>query len=1197
MKLNIGIFFGGPSRQREQSFHNARSIFTNLDRQLFEPFLIFADCHKQLYSPRWELLYRESLCGLFPDPEATPSTENPFPVYEESLGLLPERPQNGLWDEYFRPITLEALPRHINLAIIAISAHPEAEAWVRAALESVHIPYVGTGPAASRFFGNFLSTQSFWADHGFDSLPFETISHTAWAQGEPAHFLETAVRSLGLPFRVFPATDPSNYALIDRMDDLSSFQEAMDAAFYQERLPLQRWQEMGLSERIEHLRLLTDLHIGLGFPIQVQIGAFQSLVRHPEELLHLLNEYGGNPVFEQAECFLSSALPRGDIVVLRAHPAGKTFSTIICPSRQGPRVFPPVGRPERYARSIQPAAEGIEWSEAICSATESAAIRDIAGAVVQQTGITQALGITGTITQTGKIFFEQVNTGLSFLPDDPLFVAAAQAGQLPVDWLTWMIYHNLYDRVVEHPSEISWRGLLDYLEEIIAAKNPAQPIGILFSCAPGRQCLTESAAQIVQFLGSEGSFRPIPLMLDGSEGELYVREVPPIPLRRVGESPAIQAEPPFSSPTALPLFPSGRFSIDLLSGKMTALFLDTQAGSAQGQLQKTLKANHIGFNGPVSAVAAVATHPFHSLEALRRNTQLSICEQFLLTRGSFIANPEAVMQRIESRFLYPLLGIPHNQGGIPLFRREELDALIRLAFRPEGTEGMAFRKILRLKPQQEIPARQELLFQEIVRPRGAIHLLALHVPLVSKYDEEGNPVFQIFNPEERRGTRLLPGMHNQETRRFDQLSPEIAHKVAEEVKKAAETAARVLNVQGAAVVSLSVRVYENVHIEAIIEHLEILPEWKLSGPLVRALLRQGQFPGKTLAAIIHDTIAKPHLEQLALAAQTEHISPNIPSTITAPSVPVPNPVQQSENPIHTMENTPPPLRSSIRELRNRLPATGVVGILQEWLLNLWYFVSSAIFLKNLAFAALFVFIFINVLSIGLKLYTHHGQAVEVPDYQGMTTREAKRKARSRSFTTLVNDSIYIVGKAPDIILDQVPKPGSRIKKNRYIYLTVSSSTPPQIPLPSLVGGNDDFEQYRKKLERLGINARVKDREFNAELEDNTILYLVFKGKRIEPNELKRGVKVPKGSTLDIVVSIRNTGTVDIPDLVCMTYEEAIFLLQSSQLTVGSVFAPGEPLPWLYVYKQTPGFDPALKLSVGEGISLYLSEEKPENCRE
>ena len=42
-KLKIGVFFGGISKEREQSFRWAKSILRHLDLQLFEPILLFVD--------------------------------------------------------------------------------------------------------------------------------------------------------------------------------------------------------------------------------------------------------------------------------------------------------------------------------------------------------------------------------------------------------------------------------------------------------------------------------------------------------------------------------------------------------------------------------------------------------------------------------------------------------------------------------------------------------------------------------------------------------------------------------------------------------------------------------------------------------------------------------------------------------------------------------------------------------------------------------------------------------------------------------------------------------------------------------------------------------------------------------------------------------------------------------------------------
>lgn len=1193
MKLNIGILFGGSSRQREQSFLNARSLFTNLDRQLFEPVPIFADSQQRLYLPDWQLLFRKSLADFFPGQENAAFSEAPFPVYGESLG---ESTKNGdppaFGDNVIPPASL---PQRINFAIVALCGTPEEDAWAYALLESAHIPYAGHSPIARRHLASFAATRNFLAEKGFHVPVSGIMRRTEWKREYAGAIYQNAVQKIGLPFKIFSTADPALCAKVDQGTDLDGFCTAVETSFYEETLPFSQWQEMSLYERTDHLRQLADLRIGLGFPVYVTPPKSPgTLIYHPEGLLHFLNACISNPTLEEnSTCHLSSALPAGD-VVLEALPAGKPFSATVLTTDQGPLAFAPIGRGGHNAFYNNGSGE---WSENIFSPEESEAIRKTAGQIADVTGLRQVFTVSGRIAQDRVIYVEYVSTGMHFFPGEPLFLAAAQAGLIPCEWLTALLYLHLRTQLSENPSEISWRGLLEYFLEILAAKNPPQTIGILCTGTPDKQVLQESTGQIVQFLGAEGSFRPVPFFVEQIQTAFYLRQQPPVQLlREEGATASI----PFLQKLfpAVPVFPTGRFPIGQLATMVSAAFLDIRSETVQGQLQRALKTSGIAFNGPGAAAAGVAVHPFQCMEALRRNTDLAVCGQILLAQPTFQANANASIQRIESRFPYPFTGIVPGWGALPIYRREELEAFIRLFFRPEGTEGTEVRKILRIKPQQIVPIQKEILFQELTRPHGASHLLTLSVPLIGKVDQEGSPVYQCPGPQERSNERLLPLQQVQERLCFDQLDFSLQNAIASVSNKAAENAVRVLNLQGAVCVDLTVRIYANGHIEPVIEHLEVFPEWKLSGQMVRAIIQQGEFPGNTLAGILHDSIAKPRLEQLALAAQTEHISAPAPYAGALNSDQGEPLNGQAHNTAPSMENTPPPSpRNHAREIHERLPASGILGIIQGWILDFWYFIRSAIFLKNLGAAIVFIFLLFNLISVGLKLYTNHGQAVEVQDYQGMTAREARRKARSRSFTTIVNDSIYIVGKAPNIVLDQIPKPGSRIKKNRLIYLTVSSSTPPNIPLPSLVGGNDDFEQYRKKLERMGIKARIKDREFNAELEDNTILYLVYKGKRIEPGDLKRGVKVPKGSTLEVVVSIRNTGTVDIPDLVCRTYEEAIFLLQSSQLTVGSIFAPGEPLPWHYVYKQEPVFNPTIKLSVGEGINLYLQEEKPDNCKE
>ena len=56
-------------------------------------------------------------------------------------------------------------------------------------------------------------------------------------------------------------------------------------------------------------------------------------------------------------------------------------------------------------------------------------------------------------------------------------------------------------------------------------------------------------------------------------------------------------------------------------------------------------------------------------------------------------------------------------------------------------------------------------------------------------------------------------------------------------------------------------------------------------------------------------------------------------------------------------------------------------------------------------------------------YTHHGEAVKVPDLSGMTMDEARSAVRSMDLDLEIVDSIYTEGLAPGVILRTSPGPG------------------------------------------------------------------------------------------------------------------------------------------------------------------------------
>jgi beta-lactam-binding protein with PASTA domain len=283
--------------------------------------------------------------------------------------------------------------------------------------------------------------------------------------------------------------------------------------------------------------------------------------------------------------------------------------------------------------------------------------------------------------------------------------------------------------------------------------------------------------------------------------------------------------------------------------------------------------------------------------------------------------------------------------------------------------------------------------------------------------------------------------------------------------------------------------------------------------------------------------------------------------------------------------------------------------MKELLLNLWnkirpilaeigLFLSSWIFIRNLLALVVVAGLFV-VLTFGwLKCYTNHGESLQVHKYTGMTLNEAVKLANSRSFSIVVNDSIFKVGEEPHTVIEQTPKPFSRVKKNRTIYLVVTKKQPDLLLLPDLKGGNDDFELYKKKVERMEFETEVRREVYDENYAPNTILNVYYDGEEIT-EKLNKGFRAVPGTTIEFVITKGYSDLVEIPDLVCKKFDAAKFVLNSYNLTVGDIFEEADVYDPenAFVYKQVPAFSPGGTMPRGTNVSLYLTQERPIGCPE
>lgn len=237
---------------------------------------------------------------------------------------------------------------------------------------------------------------------------------------------------------------------------------------------------------------------------------------------------------------------------------------------------------------------------------------------------------------------------------------------------------------------------------------------------------------------------------------------------------------------------------------------------------------------------------------------------------------------------------------------------------------------------------------------------------------------------------------------------------------------------------------------------------------------------------------------------------------------------------------------------------------------------------------------------GLKCYTGHGDFEVIPDLTGKVYEDAMKFIHQEDlFEVIINDSVFVNGKMPLEILDQDPKPKSKVKKGRKIYLSVNKA---QIPLvnikaKSLFENNKDIAvEY---LSRLGfVITKVNTR---ASTDYNKILEVFQNDKKVMDISSKaKSIKLPKGSEISLVVaeSRTNTSLVEIPKLVCTTFLEAKFIIESNRLNIGSVISDGtvRDTSTAYIWKQQPAYLPGEFIYQGRDVNLWISQQ-PQNCDE
>lgn len=218
----------------------------------------------------------------------------------------------------------------------------------------------------------------------------------------------------------------------------------------------------------------------------------------------------------------------------------------------------------------------------------------------------------------------------------------------------------------------------------------------------------------------------------------------------------------------------------------------------------------------------------------------------------------------------------------------------------------------------------------------------------------------------------------------------------------------------------------------------------------------------------------------------------------------------------------------------------------------------------------------------MKAYTNHGKTVIVPDFRKQTIVDSKKQLKKSRLNFAIEDSTYTSALPPGTIIDQNPRPNSTVKKNRTVYFVVNSSTPPPVKMPNLV--DNSYRQASLKLNNIGL--KVGKKIYKPDIARDAVLQQLHNGKPIAP-----GARILKGQTIDLVLGdgFGNT-TMKVPDLVGLTYNEAILALHDSGLRPGQVIKTEtvKSLEQSMIFDQSPASGSGT-LEMGQTVDLYLTD--------
>ena len=227
---------------------------------------------------------------------------------------------------------------------------------------------------------------------------------------------------------------------------------------------------------------------------------------------------------------------------------------------------------------------------------------------------------------------------------------------------------------------------------------------------------------------------------------------------------------------------------------------------------------------------------------------------------------------------------------------------------------------------------------------------------------------------------------------------------------------------------------------------------------------------------------------------------------------------------------------------------------------------------------LLIFLYVIFDQLIMPVYTRHGQEIIVPNLTNLFFEDARDQLDQIGLHIIEESKKFDVSNVFPIgvVMTQTPKPDSKVKKGRRIYVIVSKGEP-IIEMVDLVTKSERNATFLLKNKGLELG------EIIYEFSD------VFPAGGVADQNIPPGTEIKPGMMVDLTVSSgRFPNKFIVPDIVNRNLKDAKKIIFQSGLTLGAISFElrGDLLPETVIMQSVQA---NLEVTQGDTINLIVSK--------